>query len=185
MKNTYSILVQSKRRKIENIQKEYPDAHIIDVTSKGELPYLKFSPFYPIGNIPVPFSEGVTSESVEGVWQGLKVFESFDVDESKFKVRSMKGLKRTVRKYGVPKGHRKGVKGIELLNYITARKLIYLPTYHWVLKNKLQAELKSLAAIAEKQTLVLLDYETNEDIENPRKPLSHAALIKQALLNRI
>lgn len=69
------IIVQSKRRKITNILKDYPDATIIDVTSKGRLPYVKFSPFYPIGNIPVPFSPNSYSESMEGIWQGLKVFK--------------------------------------------------------------------------------------------------------------
>ena len=53
------IYLQNKRRKIENIRNEFPNAIIIDVTSKGEMPFVKFSPFYPIGDIPVPHSEGV------------------------------------------------------------------------------------------------------------------------------
>lgn len=171
------IIVESKKKKLENIQKAYPGAQIIDVTSKGSLPFLKFSPFFPVGHIPIPFTEGVLAESVEGVWQGLKVFEKHDIDVSKFKVVDMKGLKRTVRSFGIPKGHRKGVEGTELLDYITARKLIYIPTYTWVLENKLNEELLKLKEIALEQTLVLLDYEINCDIENPRKPLSHASLI--------
>ena len=103
--------VQNRRRKIENIKKDYPNAIIIDLTSRGELPMVKFSPFYPIGGIPIPFSPNKYSHSVEGVWQGLKVFENDNVDESKFEITSMKGLKRTVRKFGIPKGHRKGVDG--------------------------------------------------------------------------
>ena len=172
------IVVESKRRKVENILKKYNDAEIIDVTSKGSLPYVKFSPFYPIGNIPVPFSENVFATSVEGVWQGLKVFETADVDVSKFQVTNMKGLKRTVRKFGKPKGHRSGVKGKELFDYITARHKIYVPTYNWVLENKLQKELALLVEIAKHKILVLLDYETNEDVNNPAKPLSHASLEK-------
>jgi len=175
------ITVQSKRRKIANILKDYPNAIIIDVTSKGTLPYLKFSPFYPIGGIPVPFSKGIFSASVEGIWQGLKVFEKEEVDVKKFQITAMKGLKRTVRKFGIPKGHRKGVNGQALLDYITARKEIYLPTYNWVLENKLTIELNQLKALAKEKTVVLLDYETNGDIENPTKPLSHAQLIVQKL----
>ena len=90
--------VQNRRRKIENIKKDYPNAVIIDVTSKGEMPMVKFSPFYPIGNIPIPFSPNKFSESVEGIWQGLKVFENNDVDESKFEITSMKGLKRNTKR---------------------------------------------------------------------------------------
>jgi hypothetical protein len=93
----------------------------------------------------------------------------------------MKGLKRTVRKFGIPKGHRKGINGKELLDYITARKLIYLPAYKWVLDNQLQEEISDLKRISKGKTLVLLDYETNGDIENSKKPLSHAHLIKMRL----
>lgn len=179
------IEVQNRRRKKENIQKDYPNSIIVDVTSKGELPMVKFSPFYPIGNIPIPFSENKFSESVEGIWQGLKVFESQDVDESKFHITSMKGLKRTVRKFGIPKGHRKGINGNELLDYITARKLIYLPTYKWVLDNCLEKEINELKGLATDKTLILLDYETNGDIANPKKPLSHAQLIKRRLEGKL
>ena len=85
------IVIESKRRKVENIQHSYPKATIIDVTSKGKIPFIKFSPFYPIGNIPVPLSESVFAESVEGIWQGLKVFENFGIDISKFEITTMKG----------------------------------------------------------------------------------------------
>lgn len=118
------ILIDSKRKKRENILKKYPDAIIADVTSHAEDDLIKLSPFYPHGGIPVPFSEGVTATCVEAVWQGLKVFESADVDLKMFKNGSMKNIKRTVRKFGKPLGHRKGVNGTELLNYIEARNLI-------------------------------------------------------------
>lgn len=175
------IVVQNRRRKLENIKKDFPKAVIIDVTSRGEMPMVKFSPFYPIGNIPIPFSPNRLSKSVEGVWQGLKVFEENDVDESKFAITSMKGLKRTVRKFGKPKGHRKGIDGKDLLDYITARKLIYLPTYKWVLENRLEKEINELRRLSKNKSLILLDYETNGDIENPQKPLSHAQLIKMRI----
>ena len=70
------IIIESKRKKRENILKKYPDAIIADVTSHAEDDLIKLSPFYPHGGIPVPFSEGVTATCVEAVWQGLKVFES-------------------------------------------------------------------------------------------------------------
>ena len=34
------------------------------------------------------------------------------------------------------------------------------------------------AASNEGKTIVLLDYDTNADVEDPKKPLSHASLIK-------
>ena len=39
------IIVESKRKKMETLKKEYPDAMIIDVTSHAEDEFIKFSPF--------------------------------------------------------------------------------------------------------------------------------------------
>lgn len=173
------IFVESKKKKKSTLLKLYPNAEVIDVTSKGKEPFVKLSPFYPHGNIPVPFSHNTFSFSVEGIWQGLKVFEKADVDTSKFEVRSMKNIKRTVRKYGKPLGHRQGILGTHLFDYLAARKQIYLPSYAWVLQNKTTSEIDKLIAIALKTDLVLLDFETNSEIENVSKPLSHASLIKK------
>lgn len=172
----HSIIVESRRRKRETIERNHPGAAIIDVTSKAEEPWVKFSPFYPHGNIPVPFSDGEYAQSVEGVWQGLKVFESEGVDPSKFNVTNMKGIKRSVRTRGRVLGHQAGVDSTELLNYYTARLQIYLPTYRLVLESRLQAEIDQLRACLETEQVVLLDYETNSDINNLAKPLSHASL---------
>jgi hypothetical protein len=138
-------------------------------------------PFYPLGGIPIPFSEGHYAVSVEGLWQGLKVFESEGIDPKRFENDKMKGLKRTVRKYGKCLGHQKGLNSTELLGYIEARKTIYLPAYLWALENKLQKEVEVLKAEAEKAPIVLLDYETNGKLEDPAKPLSHAYLVKYYL----
>lgn len=173
------IIVESKRKKPETILKKYPNAILADVTSAAKDGLVKLSPFYPHGGIPVPFSEGYTATCVEAIWQGLKVFEGADVDVQMFKNDTMKNIKRTVRRFGRPLGHRKGVNGRELLGYIEARKQIYIPTYRWVLENKVAHIIERLrAASDEGKTIILLDYDTNADVENPKMPLSHASLIK-------
>lgn len=172
------IIIESKRKKPATILKKYPDAILADVTSSAKDGLVKLSPFYPHGGIPVPFSDGYTATCVEAIWQGLKVFESCDVDTSLFGNDTMKGLKRTVRKYGKPLGHRKGINGTELLGYIDARKQIYIPTYKWVLENKVANIIERLREASKTKTIVLLDYDTNTDVENAKKPLSHASLIK-------
>ena len=172
------IVIANKRSKPENLLRRYPGAIIADVTSKATDGLRLMSPFYPHGGIPVPFSPGWESASVEGIWQGLKVFETADVDTSCFKNETMKDIKRTVRKYGRPLGHRKGVRGEELLGYIEARKTIYLPSYKWVLENRVGNIIERLREVQETKTIVLLDYETNEDIDDGSKPLSHAALVR-------
>lgn len=173
------IYVVNKRRKEENIIKEYPGAIILDITSKSSYAQ-KLSPFYPHGNIPIPFSEGATAMSVEGIWQGLKVFEHEDVCMDSFANDTMKNLKRTVRRLGYPKGHRKGIHGTELLDYLSARILIYLPSYEWVLKNvpDVRNIIDRIKRKAEDIDIVLLDYNTNLDFRNLSTPLSHAGLLK-------
>lgn len=172
------IIIESKRKKPETILKKYPDAILADVTSGAKDGLRKLSPFYPHYGIPVPFSEGYTATCVEAIWQGLKVFESCDVDVQMFQNDTMKNIKRTVKRFGKPLGHRKGVNGAELLGYIDARKQIYIPTYKWMLENKVKDILDRLREASKTKTIVLLDYDTNADVENAKKPLSHASLIK-------
>ncbi len=173
------IIIESKRKRKVNILKKYPNAIMADVTSGAKGGLVKLSPFYPHGGIPVPFSEGYTATCVEAIWQGLKVFEGADVDVEMFQNDTMKNIKRTVRRFGKPLGHRKGVNGKELLGYIEARKQIYIPTYRWVLEHKVAHIIERLrAASNEGKTIVLLDYDTNADVEDGKKPLSHASLIK-------
>jgi len=107
----------------------------------------------------------------------LKVFDTAGVDLSKFDITTMKNLKRTERTLGKTRGHQAGADTERLLSYGEARKLIYLPAYRWVLENRLQAECEQLRTMSKDKPVVLLDYETNEDIENLAKPLSHAALV--------
>lgn len=158
---------------------------VVDVTSRGEEPWVRLSPFYAHGEIPVPYSPGVTAESVEGVWQALKVFASEDVDRSKLTIRRMKGLKRTVRRLGAVLGHREGLEGERVLGYVEARRRIYLPTYRWVLERGAAEALERLRALeAEGGVVVLLDYTTNGDVEDVASPLSHAALVVRYLEGR-
>jgi len=172
------IFIENKKKKKKTLLAKYPNAKIVDVTSKATTSLVKLSPFYPHGDIPIPFSNDKTAKSVEGIWQALKVFESADIDEKMFHNDTMRDIKRTVRKYGSPLGHRKGVNGNELLNYIDARIQIYLPSYLWVLENKVVEIIDRLKDASKKNDIVLLDYETNCDVLNAKKPLSHAYLVK-------
>lgn len=175
------IYIENKKRKVEKIQGEYPNAIILDITSNSEIQDAKIlSPFYPHRNIPIPFTEELKATCVEAIWQGLKVFEDADVDFATFRNDTMRDLKRTVKKYGIPKGHRKGAYGKELLGYFEARMLIYLPTYKWVLDNvpKVHHVIERIKEQNKVQDIVLLDYNTNIDFRDASKPLSHAGLVK-------
>jgi hypothetical protein len=177
------IYIENRKKKEKTLLAKYPNAKIVDVTSKAPTALVKLSPFYPHGEIPIPFSENQTAKSVEGIWQALKVFESADIDKEMFLNDTMKNIKRTVRKFGKPLGHRKGINGTELLSYIDARIKIYLPSYLWVLENKVTEILERLKEASQKEDIILLDYETNCNVLNPQKPLSHAFLVKAFVEN--
>ena len=172
------IQIASRRLSEASLSRRYDDALILDVTSRGPEPWVRFSPFFPHGGIPVPFTPDFVGASVEGIWQGLKVFESADVDSATIANATMRGLKRTTRKFGRVLGHREGVAGRRLLAYGEARRRIYLPSYHWVLKNCLKNELKQLYSLANNQLVILLDYDTNENVDDLSRPLSHASIIR-------
>lgn len=172
------IIIESKRKKLENILKKYPEAIIADVTSQAKDGLVRLSPFYPHGGIPVPFSQGYTATCVEAVWQGLKVFEDEDVDVKMFLNDTMKDIKRTVRKHGRVLGHRKGVHGTEILGYVEAKHQIYIPAYRWMLEHRAMYIIERLRKASETKTIVLLDYNTCCNVDDVTKPLSHAYLVK-------
>ncbi len=172
------LLLLSHRRRPDSILKLHPNALILDITSQAKDEWVRLSPFYPHGDIPVPFSEGYVATCVEAVWQGLKVFENEDVDVSAFSNDTMKNIKRTARKHGRVLGHRKGVNGSEILSYVEAKRQIYIPTYRWMLEHKAKDLIERLRALSIEKTIVLLDYNTCCDVDSETQPLSHAYLVK-------
>ncbi len=176
-----TFVVASRRTSAARLRQTYAGARLIDVTSKGEDPWVRFSPFYPHGGIPVPLSSGYEAMSVEGIWQALKVFEHADVDLTKMRISSMTGLKRSARSLGRVLGHRAGVHGDTLLGYRTARRRIYLPAYRWVLEHRLSDLIVQLRHLGDNSPVVLLDYATNTDLDDLTRPLSHAGLIVRYL----
>ena len=89
----------------------------------------------------------------------------------------MKGIKRSSRNRGKVLGHRFGVESTLLLDYQSARFQIYLPACRFVLEHRLTDELRELSILHSKRDIVLLDYETNDDVMDLTKPLSHASLV--------
>lgn len=178
------IEVESRRKKLLTIERIWPRSLVYDLTSKGLQPWVRFSPFYPHGGIPIPESPSETAESVEGLWQGLKVFEREGIDPGKWKITNLRGIKRSGKSRGAVLGHRFGIGSSVLLGYRDARRQIYLPAYRWVLDNRLTDEIEQLRKAAGRQVVVLLDYETNGDIDDLSSPLSHAGLVKLYLEGR-
>lgn len=185
-------------KKLAKIRSEHPCATIIDLTSKSKayigptkadddkengLPAVYFSPFYPHRNIPVPGYDNIKATCVEAVWQGLKVFQGAGVDFDTFRNATGRNIKRTVRRFGTPLGH--AHEG-QYLDYLSARELIYLPTYKYMLDNiqDVQTMIGWLRnRIAKGEEFVFLDYNTNGDWRDLSSPLSHASLVKAYIEN--
>jgi hypothetical protein len=176
-----NLVIESRRKKLATVERLWPGATVIDVTSKGIQPWVRFSPFYAHGGIPIPNTAEEKAQSVEGLWQGLKVFEREDIDANKWVITNMSGIKRGGNSRGAVRGHRFGVGSDVLLGYRDARFRIYLPASLWVLENRLVEEVEKLRRMAADQSLVLLDYEMNGDPEDLSRPLSHAALLRDHL----
>lgn len=172
-----AISVESVGSSLSTILTRCPGAFIIDVTLQAPPPWCRFSPMYPHGDIPIPFSPGYTGQTVEGIWQGLKAFDKADMNQAKFSTTT--GLNLSSYQYGPESGYRAGVDSDVLLSRYQARIKILLPTYKWVLDNHLQAEVAVLREIIEQQRrpVVLLDRTTNIDIEDLATPLSPAGLV--------
>ena len=149
---------------------------------KAGSPYVQLSPFFPVGGVPLP--EGVAcgrkdSESVEGLWQGLKIIDG-KTDFGKFEITKMKNLKRSARNKTVG-GHFVG-EDKEPLDYLAARREIYVPAYLLQLE-KMRGVVETLRAEATQHKVALVDY-TDAEWDDLRKPLSHACVLRHVLLGR-
>jgi hypothetical protein len=149
---------------------------VFDVSSYGDPPLCLFSPLWAHGGIPVPGMPGTTSDSVEGVWQGLKVIRG----ETAPRYFRGRGQKRG----GKPAGHRHGQK---LLGLVEARYRIYRVAYEWMLDNRIDPSLIESFVDRARQGVVQYfhDMGDNGDINNTDEPLAHAALLVQYLNRRI
>lgn len=148
---------------------------VYDVSSYADQPFCTLSPMWPHGGIPVPGMPGTTSDTVEGVWQGLKVIRG-DIAPRYFRGP---GRKRG----GKPAGHRLGMR---LLKLVEARQQVYRPTYEWMLENRVAPEV--LAGFLDRARAGVPQYVhdvgDNGDIGNPDEGWAHAAVLVQ-YLNRL
>lgn len=145
----------------------------IDVSSQGVGEYKRFSPFSHSKKyqIPVPGQEELRADSVEGIWQGLKVIGEV-TDFSLF-------LGKPKKRKGQPEGH---LFGEELLDYGKAREKIYVPAYIYQAVNGVLGEIKEdLEGKMEQGQAVMFDVESNNSIKDLSSPYSHAALLVDLL----
>jgi len=163
------------RKQIVNLHHTFHNAFFYDTSTNAPTArdysfatdLSEFSPFVPYGGIPVPRSSFV-SDSVEGVWQGLKVIKGH-IDSSYFRG---KGRQRT----GAPKGHQYGD---QIIGYREARQRIFVPTYRWMVQNCINpATLDEIYAKAKDNIpQFFFDVDTNGNIGDKKSALAHSSVL--------
>lgn len=172
----------------------------IDVTSSGRKPWNLLSPFK-LG--PVSLYGGMQSLNVENAWQYAKLYERFADEDGNPTPAYYKWAKQG---WANPKAGRypmgKGVKPLcsiwngKKLDYITARKRIYLPLYaQGSLNSPVFAKLLELVEQLAKndKDLVLLDFDAPKKPEcpdnegllkkvNTPKTMGHAFALKMLIM---
>lgn len=145
---------------------------VIDVSSYADDPYCTLSPMWPHGGIPIPGLPKETSDSVEGIWQGLKIIEG----QTAPRYFTGQGRKRG----GTPRGHRYGSK---LLKLVEAREKIYRVAYEWMLTHRADQTLieqfieRSFAGVKQ----FFHDVSDNGNVNNPDEGWAHAAVLVKYL----
>jgi len=143
---------------------------VFDVSSYAPEPYCMLGPMWVHGGIPVPGMPGETSDTVEGVWQGLKVIRG------KIAKRYFHGP--GAKRGGKPSGHKFGGKELSI---VEARRRIYIPAYEWMLENRIAPELIRgfIDAALAGTTQHFHDVGDNGNPNDPDQPLAHAAVLVQ------
>jgi hypothetical protein len=153
-----------------------PGAVVHDVSSYADPPFCTLSPLWAHGGIPVPGSPGQRSDSVEGIWQGLKVIRGKTAPHL-FRGRGQK-------RGGKPAGH---LYGGRLLGIAEARLKIYIPAYEWMLENRVEpGVLDGLLNAARRGVAQCFhDLSDNADVNDPDEGLAHAAVLVRYLNRRL
>lgn len=141
-----------------------------------------FNPFHlwPQPCIPVPGKPGMLSRSVEAVWQGLKQVDG-TADLAQFFTSPSKRPSDDERRRqpNYRYADRQFIYGERLLDLVSARLLIYLPTYLFMLQALAPAALlrNIRQHLALRGPVVFYDWDANQDITDPSSSFSHSALL--------
>ena len=185
----HNIYIANRKRKKEGLTEEFGDAFYLDVTYSSSDELLRtLSPMFPHGNVPVPFSNRkLVAKSLEGIWQGLKVFSKEGADFSWFNKYGDSKIKRveSPRGRGQILGHQRGIYVNEpLLTLIEARSYIYGPVYKWILNNNCQQAIDYIRKCLEQKDVVFLEAGNQSNIRDIYTPLVHSELLRLFIQNQ-
>lgn len=156
---------------VKAVRKVFPGALVLDVTLGGAM--MKMDPGYPIGGVEIPgkFRKGL---SVNGVWEGLKVFEKKDGIDERWMVDERKvGKVRGCKSWGKLMGIRVRE---EVIGEEDGKELMR-ELYEGLMKERFGRVLEGIRKEAEKRVVVLLDYKDESD-----RPFNHVEVLKELIV---
>lgn len=160
-------------------QSKVENAIIIDMSYRSTTMTSCLSPYFPWGNIPVPFSTGMVAQSAMSIWEGLKVFEFGDVDIKVFSYKHKEDLNRANLSLGNLIGYRRGMNYDYIYDENEAYRQIFIPTYQWILEHRAFKTIQWLRHYL-RENIILID-NPKEIIPNQFTP---ATLLKAYVLGQ-
>lgn len=155
----------------------------IDTYKDGPLCMKRFermNPFYynAENKIPVPGQAGLTAQSVESVWQGLKIVDGL-TEFAMFGQAPWKRPPDNERGDGYKYEESVFLYGNLTLNLLLARFLIYLPAYLYVLHNVVEDNIidEINTALDEGRDVCFYDWDCNMLINDIKSSFSHSAIL--------
>ena len=152
----------------------------IDMSNRSDNKTAYLSPYFPWGNIPVPFSTGLVAESVMAIWEGLKVLEGSNIDKNVFSYKTMDCIKHSHVGLGNHKGYRKGLNYDYIYDEDEAFKRIFIPSYRFILEYKAYRMVNWLRSNI-RRSIILVD----DLLETIPKQLTPANLLKLYVLGEL
>lgn len=180
----HQIFIANRRRLPKTLSAEFGDIPRFDVTFVGHDPlFSTLSPMYPHGDLPVPYTERtLTANSLEAIWQGLKVFEheGAQLDPVALGKSGDKNIKRPPNeRRGKILGHQRGLHPERpLLSLIEARAFIYAPLYLWQLKHHCTEAIAALHQALQQSDILLLEAGTPSNVRDIFTPMPHSELLR-------
>lgn len=182
----HQVHIASRRRSPAGLLQEFGRVPVFDVTWLTKNPrMLPLNPYYPHGEIPVAFSgRKKFGVSLESIWNGLKVFENEGPDYSVFECGNKMLMMRNegVRNRGKLIGYQQGThEEWPVLSEMDARRLIYAPSYKWILKKHCSEAVEFLRNQLQRVDIVLLDTDIEHHRRDPAFPIQHSVLLRDLL----
>eukprot|EP00026_Physarum_polycephalum_P006475 Phypoly_transcript_06518.p1 GENE.Phypoly_transcript_06518~~Phypoly_transcript_06518.p1 ORF type:complete len:309 (+),score=60.31 Phypoly_transcript_06518:763-1689(+) len=175
------IVILTSKQLPESLSDQY---FVVNINST----FKRFSTRFPHMHVPIPFMpENRVGSTVEGIWQGLQVYENEDTDGDYMIATKPRDLVRKAK--GEFKGWRKGLRGTGLLSLVDARKQILIPTYKHVLEKNLKKEVQQIQEKREREGKVIVVVgeggEVGWDVEDEKVPFGAAGILKLHLLGNV